>query len=50
MIIFLKLVKALAKYGSKAVKFAWAHKKTILKYIERGFTLAWLVDWVRDNI
>ena len=50
MITFLKLVSALARYGSKAVSFAWDHKGTILRYIERGFSLGWLVDWVRDRI
>ena len=48
--IFLKLVAALAKYGKKAVAFAWSHKGTILKYIERGFSIAWLIDWVLDHI
>lgn len=50
MSIFLKLVAALAKYGKKAVAFAWAHKGTILKYIERGFTIGWLIDYVLDRI
>ena len=50
MITFLKLVKALASYGAKAVKYAWDHKGTILKYIERGFSIGWLVDYVRDHI
>jgi len=50
MSIFFRLVAALAKYGSKAVSYAWAHKSTILKYIERGFSVSWLVDWVRDRI
>jgi hypothetical protein len=50
MITFLKLVSALAKYGSKAVSFAWAHKGTILKLIERGFSVGYLISWVRDRI
>lgn len=50
MFTFLKLVKALAQYGTKAVKYAWDHKGTILKIIERGTTVGYLVKWVLDRI
>lgn len=50
MTIFLRLVAVLAKYGSRAVSYAWANKGTILRLIERGFSISYLVQWVRDHI
>jgi hypothetical protein len=50
MFTFLKLVKALVKYGKKAVKYAWDHKGTILKIIERGTTIGSLIKYVLDRI
>lgn len=39
------VIKVLAKYGSKAVKFAVAHKNTIIKIIkEISFQAA--INWV----
>lgn len=45
-----KLAAAVGRYGGKAVKYVWDHKGTILGYIERGFPLAWLIDYVLDRV
>jgi hypothetical protein len=50
MTLFFKLVAALVKYGKKAVAYAWAHKGTILKIIERGTTIGYLISYVLDRI
>ena len=50
MFTFYELVKALAKYGKKAVAYAWAHKGAILKLIEQHTTVGRLVKYVLDRI
>ncbi|WP_251862045.1 aureocin A53 family class IId bacteriocin [Clostridium sp. Marseille-Q2269] len=42
------VLKAVAKYGSKAVKYVWAHKSTIMKWIDRGMSAAWIADQIRQ--
>lgn len=42
------VLKAIAKYGSKAVKWVWANKSTILKWLDRGMSVAWIVDTIRQ--
>jgi len=50
MSTFYELIKALGRYGKKAVAYAWAHKSTLLKYIQMSYSVGALVQWVRDRI
>ena len=42
-----KVAAAVAKYGSKAVSWVWAHKDIILKYINAGLTVAQIIDLIK---
>ena len=43
VVVWAKIITAVAKYGTKAVKWAWAHKKQI---VEVALTVAEAVDYV----
>jgi hypothetical protein len=45
--IFLKVVQFLAKYGPRAVSWAWANKKTILDWVGRGLTFDWIYNQIK---
>lgn len=47
---FLKIVAAVAKYGSKAVKWANDHKKTIYRWLEAGMTASTIIDLIRQAV
>jgi len=50
MFTFLKVVAALAKYGQRAVSFAWAHKSEILRMIERNLAISAIIQWVKNRL
>nr|BAF75975.1 lacticin Z [Lactococcus lactis]BAM73616.1 lacticin Z [Lactococcus lactis] len=45
---FLKVVQILAKYGSKAVQWAWANKGKILDWINAGQAIDWVVEKIKQ--
>ena len=48
--VFLKIVKAIAKYGKKAVDWVWKNKKTILKWIDRGLGFATIIELIKNAL
>ncbi|MBD7913471.1 aureocin A53 family class IId bacteriocin [Clostridium cibarium] len=44
------VIKAVAKYGSKAIKWVWANKATVLKWLDRGMTVAWIANEIRKAL
>lgn len=46
LIKFGQLLKAVAKYGKKAVDWCWANRGRILDWFNRGMTLAWVIEQV----
>lgn len=47
---FLKIVGLLAKYGTKAVNWAWANKGTVLNWINAGQAIDWIVSRIRKLV
>ncbi|MGP5591191.1 aureocin A53 family class IId bacteriocin [Corynebacterium variabile] len=47
---FLKVVKAVAKYGSKAVKWCWDNKGKIMEWLNVGMAVDWIVEQVRKAV
>ncbi len=45
---FLKVVQLLAKYGSKAVQWAWANKGKILDWLNAGQAIDWVVSKIKQ--
>lgn len=45
---FLKIVKILSKYGSKAVNWCWSHKEQILNWINIGQGIEWIVNKIKS--
>lgn len=50
MAIFYRVLAAGAKYGTRFAKYCWANKGKILNWIERGFSVGWIVDQVRQAL
>lgn len=48
--IFLRVVSALTKYGSKAVRWAWANRQTIYNWISSGMAVEWIVQKIRSIV
>ena len=44
---FLRVVAALAQYGSRAVSWAWSNRRTIELWLARGMGVAAVVDQIR---
>ena len=47
---FLKVLAAVAKYGTKAVKWANDHKDQIIRWLNGGATVAWIVNEIRKAV
>ena len=43
-----KVLAAVAKYGAKAIAWVSSHKSYILKLINAGFTVAQIIDAIKD--
>lgn len=44
-----KIIKRLAKYGKRAVNYAWKHKGYVLK-LAKDLGIYAAVDWVLDKL
>ncbi|UYO35880.1 aureocin A53 family class IId bacteriocin [Bacillus zhangzhouensis] len=47
MVAFLRLV---AQLGTKAAKWAWANKSTVINWIKNGATFKWISDKINSII
>lgn len=47
MIAFLRLV---AQLGTKAAKWAWANKSTVINWINKGATFQWISNKINSII
>lgn len=45
---FLRVVQLLAKYGSRAVQWAWANKGRILDWLNAGAAVEWVVNKIKQ--
>ncbi|TQN41685.1 aureocin-like type II bacteriocin [Blastococcus colisei] len=50
MFAFLRVIRALAPYGSRAVNWAWAHKSQIIWLLTNGWPIGQVVWWVLSNL
>jgi hypothetical protein len=44
---FLRIVQIMSKYGPRATKWCWDNKGTILKWINAGMGIEWIVNQIR---
>lgn len=47
MSVFLRVVAALAKYGNTAVRWAWANRSTIERWIAQGMAIDWIINQIK---
>ncbi len=45
---FIKLLQLLAKYGKRAVDWAWANKDLIFKWIGQGAAIDWIINKIKQ--
>lgn len=50
MTIFSKIVSIMAKYGSRATKWCWAHRDEILRWIGGGASVTVIIGWIKDRL
>ena len=50
MTAFLRIVAALAKYGKRAVDWAWANRQKIEIWLGRGLSVATIVELIRQQL
>lgn len=44
--LFYRLLSALARYGSRAVNWAWANRARIFDWFARGYTIDWIINYI----
>ncbi len=47
MSAFLRLISMLAKYGKRAVDWAWKNKDRILRWITDGMAIEWIINQIK---
>lgn len=48
--MFMRVIRALAKYGKKAVQWAWDHKGQVMDWINVGQGVDWIVQKIRSIV
>ncbi|MBF1677313.1 MAG: aureocin A53 family class IId bacteriocin [Scardovia wiggsiae] len=44
---FFRLLSILARYGARAVQWAWAHRGTVLRWIGAGQAIDWVIKQIK---